>query len=72
MGAMHYGPRPVFNDDVSWEVHVLDRTIETPPETVTVTILERLREVRDFPSKEELMAQIGTDIEQVRAILGRS
>jgi FAD synthase len=66
---MHYGPRPVFEDTVACEVHVLDHVIEEPPEEVTVQIVERLREVRDFPSREALMKQIKEDVRLVRKIL---
>jgi FAD synthase len=70
IGAMHYGPRPVFKDSRACEVHLIDAVIPTLPESVTVTVVEHLREVRDFPSVEELKDQILKDIEQCRGILG--
>jgi len=69
MGAMHYGPRPVFKDSDSLEIHVIDSIIAQPPETADLTVVARLRDVRNFPGPEELKAAIKTDIEQVRAIL---
>lgn len=68
--AIHYGPRPVFNDTPSFEVHVLDHSIDRVENTITVRLVERLRDVQDFASTEELMQQIQRDIEQCRAILG--
>jgi FAD synthase len=70
-GALHYGPRPVFKDTVACEVHVLDQVIDKAPERVTVQVVERLRAVKDFPSKEDLMKQIQEDVRQVRDILGQ-
>lgn len=70
MGAtMHYGPRPVFKDSRSCEIHLLDMTIGTPPETVEVTVIKRLRSVENFPSPEKLVEQIQKDNDQARAIL---
>lgn len=67
--AIHYGPRPVFKDSRAFEVHVLDRTIDTPPSSATIALVQRLRDVQDFPSTEALMAQIHDDIGQTRDIL---
>ncbi len=70
LAVLHLGPRPVFQDDRSCEVHLLDKV---PPETTTsvaVSDLAYLRAVENFTSKEELIAQIGRDIAQARAILG--
>jgi riboflavin kinase/FMN adenylyltransferase len=67
--AMHYGPRPVFKDTPSCEVHLIDEMIKTAPKDVTVIVIERLRDIADFPSKEALMAQIADDIARARGIL---
>lgn len=67
--AMHYGPRPVFKDSLSCEVHLLDVTLEHAPETLEVEVVAYLREVRDFPTPEDLMTQIADDILKTRAIL---
>jgi riboflavin kinase / FMN adenylyltransferase len=69
LAAMHYGPRPVFKDTTSCEVHLLDRIVVHAPETLTVQVIAYLREVRDFPSTDALMAQIHRDIQDARAIL---
>ena len=70
-GALHYGPRPVFHDSVSCEVHLLDRIVATPPPRLTIEIVQYLREVRDFSSPEALREQIARDIEQTRGILNK-
>tara|TARA_Y100000310_G_C20585840_1_gene765350 strand:- start:929 stop:1324 length:396 start_codon:yes stop_codon:yes gene_type:complete len=70
MGAMHYGPRPVFKDSRACEIHLLDTKLEEAPTTVTVTVVQYLREIRDFPSLDALKEQILDDIAQCRGILG--
>lgn len=67
--ALHFGPRPVFKDTVTCEVHLLDTTLPSPPASVTVTLVERLRDVRDFPSPEVLKEEIARDIERCRVVL---
>lgn len=69
MAAIHYGPRPVFKDTLSFELYLLDIMVSNPPKTLEITLIERLREVRDFPKKDDLMLQISTDVEKTRAIL---
>lgn len=69
MAVMHLGPRPVFKDTPSCEVHLLDHIVVHAPASLTVKAVAYLREVRDYPSSEELMAQIHEDIVQARAIL---
>lgn len=69
-GAMHYGPRPVFNASLSCEVHLMDTVIEHPPTSMDIEVVERLREVRDFPTPDDLKIQIADDIVKTRAILG--
>lgn len=67
--AVHYGPRPVFNDTAAFEIHVLDREIADAPSVVHLEMIAYLREVRDFATKELLIEQIHADVEQARAIL---
>lgn len=71
-GAMHYGPRPVFNDSRACEVHLIDTVVPSLPNAVTVTVVQRLRDIRDFPTVEDLKAQIVEDIAQCRAILSNA
>lgn len=69
-GAMHYGPRPVFNDDIALEVHVLDQLIAEFPKTVDLEIVSKIRDVQNFESVPALQDAIAADIAAVRAILG--
>ena len=69
MAAVHYGPRPVFKDSKSFEVHVIDAVPTHFPKSVEVTVVKRLRDVRDFDSTEALLQQIDKDVEQARGIL---
>lgn len=68
-GAMHFGPRPVFQDCETLEVHVLDETIETLPQNVDIEVIGRIRNVEDFPDVEALKTAIAQDIAAVRAML---
>lgn len=72
MGAMHYGPVPVFNQpEPSLEIFVLDweddgRDIPQ----LTFAMGPRLRDVMSFDTSEALTEQIGKDVEAVRTSLG--
>lgn len=71
MAAVHYGPRPVFKDTASFELHVIDVAPSRFPNMADVTVVARLRDVRDFPSVEALMEQIGRDVERAKFILAK-
>lgn len=68
-GALHYGPRPVFDDSVACEIHLLDITLDQSPAVINVEVVKYLREVRNFPSVDALTAQIQQDIQETRAAL---
>ncbi len=67
--VMHYGPRPVFAEPLSCEVHLLDLQLPSPPASLTINVIAFIRDVSDFPSKEALREQIQSDIRSARAIL---
>lgn len=67
--VLHYGPRPVFQDIPSCEIHVLDAVVADVPPQVNIDIVGRLRDVRDFPDAAALMTQIEQDIADARAML---
>ncbi len=69
---MHFGPRPVFKDSGSFEVHILDAEPKKIPETVDLQIIARIRDVSDFPSPEALVERIQQDIAETRGILSRA
>ncbi len=68
--VMHAGPRPVFKDSPSVEVHLLCPPPETIPATLTVELASFIRDVRDFASVEELQREIQRDVASARATLG--
>ncbi|MBI5794593.1 riboflavin kinase [Candidatus Uhrbacteria bacterium] len=67
--AMHYGPRPVFKDSKSCEVHLIDRALPSPPDKVTVEVVGRIRDVEDFASAELLKEAMQQDIEKAKILL---
>ncbi len=68
-GAMHFGPRPAFDDTETLEVHILDELITEVPKTVDLEVVKRLRDVENFSNTKELVARINQDISETRAIL---
>lgn len=69
-GMMNQGPRPTFGDTTrTLEVHLFDFAGQLYGETVTVSWMQRLRDVRAFPSWEALVAQLGRDRDAARASL---
>jgi len=66
--VMSIGNRPTFHRPRSLEVHLLDFSGDLYHQPLTVTFLKRLRSVRTFDTVEELLAEIGRDIAQARAL----
>lgn len=71
MAAMHFGPRPVFKDDIACEVHLLDRELVGTPPVVEIVVIAWLRPVQDFPSSDGLRLQIAEDIWHTRRLAGQ-
>lgn len=67
--VMHKGPRPVFKDGPSCEVHLLNDEPKAQPASLKVGVLAYIREIRDFPSPEKLMKQMDQDVKDARAVL---
>ena len=67
--AMHYGARPTTDDTPSCEIHVIDNDIDEPPESVSVEVIQKLRDIEDFGSLDGLREQLQSDIDEARAIL---
>lgn len=68
LGAMHYGPIPVFKEDEkTLEVFLIDTEEKDIPRTPNFEIetIKFLREIRNFNNQEELAQQIGKDVEDV-------
>ena len=61
-GMMNQGPRPTFGVAArGLEVHLFDFAGELHGETLNVEWVRRLREVRTFPSRDALVAQLAQD-----------
>jgi riboflavin kinase / FMN adenylyltransferase len=69
-GALHYGPRPVFDAGVACEVYLLDILLPSLPPAADVQIIAWLREVRNFESPEALARQIEHDVAETREAIG--
>ncbi len=68
--ATNVGYRPTFGGDrLTVEAFLLDFSGDLYGCAVRAVFVERLREERAYGSVEELVAQIGRDVEQVRALL---
>lgn len=67
--VMHFGARPTLNKSPSCEVHVLDMRIDIPPHSVEVEVIERIRDVQHFGSKQELIHQLHQDISTAKNLL---
>jgi riboflavin kinase/FMN adenylyltransferase len=69
-GMMNQGPRPTFGDATrTLEVHLFDFAGDLYGAAVTVAWVERLRDVRAFPSRDALVAQLERDRAAARASL---
>ncbi|SEB47637.1 bifunctional riboflavin kinase/FAD synthetase [Paenibacillus sp. GP183] len=70
--VMNVGVKPTFaasEPKPSWEVHLFDFEDQIYGETVTVELVEFLREERKFTSIDMLVAQIKQDAEEAKAKL---
>jgi riboflavin kinase/FMN adenylyltransferase len=69
-GVMNQGSRPTFGvAERGLEVHLLDFAGELVGETLTIAWVRRLRDVRTFPSRDALVAQIAADLQAGRTEL---
>ena len=69
--TMHFGPRPTFGDTKSCEVHVLEVSGVRfqVSGTITVEVIEKLRDIQKFESAEALKRQMAEDGERAKQIL---
>ncbi|BBO34972.1 FMN adenylyltransferase [Lacipirellula parvula] len=69
--AINIGPNPTFGEQAhKVEVHLIDREESLYGEPLEVEFLSKLRDVRAFGSKEELIAQLREDVSRAREIAG--
>lgn len=67
--AVNIGPNPTFGEHaLKVEVHLIDRDESLYGEPLEVEFLAKLRDVRPFASKEELIAQLRDDVASAREI----
>lgn len=72
IGAMHYGPIPVFQeDDKTLEFFLIDTSEKDIPESpeFEVEVIKFLRPVMSFENEEKLVEQIKKDVEATRLVL---
>jgi riboflavin kinase/FMN adenylyltransferase len=70
LGATNIGRRPTFDaGHVSIETYLLDFEGDIYGERMELEMVARIREERPFPSVQELIAQIGRDVESARELL---
>jgi len=68
--ATNVGYRPTFGGDrLTVEAYLLDFSGDLYDREVRAVFVERLREERAYPSVDELVAQIGRDVADVRSLL---
>ena len=66
-GALHLGPRPTFKGlSPSIEVHLLDFNRDIYGSEVTVEFVKFLREIIPFDSPQQLIVQMGQDVQRAR------
>ena len=71
--AVHIGPNLTFGEHAKKvEVHLLDFSGDLYGKPLDVDIISRLRDVRRFPSADELRAQLQADVENVRRLTSSS
>lgn len=63
-GLMHFGPKKTFGENVSTEVFVKN-IIPNLDGNIKVEVLEKIRDVKKFDSKEELKKQIEEDVHKL-------
>lgn len=70
-GVVNIGQRPTFDPPkLMIEAHLLDWSGDLYGQTISVSLVTRLRGEQAFPSIDALVTQIGADCQRARTILG--
>lgn len=70
LGMMNLGPRPTFNQfETTVEVHLFDASGDWYGESLSVSLVRRLRDVVRFSSVEALVVQLGEDAQNAKLAL---
>ena len=65
-GMVNIGPQPTFGQTTpTIEVHILDCHSDLYGQRLTIRFIQRLRDIRQFPSPNELMVQLQHDMDAV-------
>lgn len=68
--AINIGPNPTFGEsDFKVEAHIIGYSGNIYSQVLTIELLAKLRNVQEFESKEQLLAQLSRDIEQAKTIV---
>lgn len=68
-GAANVGPNPTFGEQArKIEIHLIDFRGDLYGQTLEVDFLARLRDTRPFPGVEQLVQQLGRDVEEARRL----
>ncbi len=67
-GVANFGVRPTLGAGPSFEAHLFDVTADLYGAELRVHLVERLRDERKFSGLDELVAQIGRDMQAARAV----
>jgi riboflavin kinase / FMN adenylyltransferase len=68
--AINLGPNPTFQENArKVEVHLLEFSGDLYGDTLAVDLVDRVRDVRKFASRDELVDQIGKDVAAVRELV---
>lgn len=71
--AINIGPNPTFQEEArKVEVHLLDFSGDLYGRALAVDLVDRVRDVRKFASRDELVQQIRQDVDAVAGLLARS
>lgn len=69
--AIHYGPAPAFGiAQALLEAHLIETDLAEAPLSADFELQEYLREVRSFPSPQDLALAIQNDVTAAKKILG--
>jgi riboflavin kinase/FMN adenylyltransferase len=71
--AINIGPNPTFGED-RWKVeaHIIDYAGNLYDHEVSIELISKLREVRKFDSKDQLLTQLASDIQQAKSVCSLS
>ena len=75
IGALHFGPVPTFNEiQDTLEVFIIDIGPDQLPETenldIEIETIKYLRPVKNYQNQDDLIKQIGKDVEDTRKFAG--